>query len=477
MRITQSNIAELLNQSSCNEKPCQALPKPGLSQQGCAFNGAWSAMQPIVDVAHLVHGPIACVGNGWETRSSLSSGKDLHTIGFTTDIGEKDILFGGEQRLYQAILNIAEGYKPAAVFVYSTCTPTLVGDDLKAICKAASAKIRLPVIPINSPGFIGNQNFGSRIATASLLEYVIGTWEPDFTTPYDINLIGDRHIAGELWGILPLFKKLGIRVLSKITGDAHYREICYAHRAKLNITLCSKASISIAKKMEERYGIPYIEGSFYGVEDINHCLRNIAVKIGDADLQERTEQLIAESTAQLDVALAPYRARLQGKRIVLHTGEIKSWSIISAAKDLGMEVVVASTWKSCKLMGIDANDEVVALRFALDSIGAKDMVQALKATNADLLVGNKDSQYAALKARLPFFDINRKYHHPYTGYVGTLATARELDKTLYSPMWSQVRRPSPWTHSEAIDQHSVDSSFFRYEYEEDIDDVDDGADC
>ena len=31
--------------------------------------------------------------------------------------------------------------------------------------------------------------------------------------------------------------------------------------------VCSKAMINVARKMEERYGIPYFEGSFYGISD------------------------------------------------------------------------------------------------------------------------------------------------------------------------------------------------------------------
>lgn len=72
------------------------------------------------------------------------------------------------------------------------------------------------MIPVNSPGFVGSKNLGNRIGGEALLEYVVGTEEPEYTTPYDINLIGEYNIAGEMWNILPLFKKLGIRVLAKL---------------------------------------------------------------------------------------------------------------------------------------------------------------------------------------------------------------------------------------------------------------------
>ena len=356
MKMTSGKINELLTQPGCEHnhnkegkgknKACQQQAQPGAAQGGCAFDGASIALVPITDVAHLVHGPVACAGNSWGSRGSLSSGPMIYKMGFTTDLSENDIIFGGEKKLYQAIHEVKNRYSPAAIFVYLTCVTALIGDDVEAVCEAASAKFGLPVVPVLSPGFVGSKNLGNRIGGEALLDYVVGTQEPEYTTPYDINLIGEYNIAGEMWGVLPLLEKLGVRVLAKITGDARYHEVAAAHRAKLNVMICSKALINMAHKMEERYGIPYIEESIYGVEDVNNLLRNIAAKLGDAHLQARAEALITAETAQLDIALAPYRQRLQGKRIVLYTGGVKSWSIISAAKDLGIQVVATSSKKS-----------------------------------------------------------------------------------------------------------------------------------
>jgi nitrogenase molybdenum-cofactor synthesis protein NifE len=454
MKVTQSKINELLSESGCEHnqqkqgekknKSCTQQAQPGAAQGGCAFDGAMIALVPITDAAHLVHGPIACAGNSWGSRGSLSSGPMLYKTGFTTDVGENDVIFGGEKKLYKAILEVNENYKPAAVFVYATCVTALIGDDVDAVCKVAAEKIGTPVIPVIAPGFIGSKNLGNRFGGEALLEYVVGTAEPEYTTPYDINLIGEYNIAGEMWGVLPLFEKLGIRVLSKITGDARYEEVRYAHWAKLNVMICSRALLNMARKMQERYGIPYIEESFYGIKDINRCLRTVAAKLGDADLQERTEKLIAEETAALDIALAPYREKLKGKRIVLYTGGVKSWSIISAAKDLGIEVVATSTRKSteedkAKIKNLLGNDGIM-----LEKGNATELLKLIEETNADMLIAGGRNQYTALKARIPFLDINQERHHPYAGYVGMVEMARELTEALYSPVWEQIRKPAPW---------------------------------
>lgn len=454
MKITQGKINELLTEPGCEHnhqkngqkknKSCTQVAQPGAAQGGCAFDGAMIALVPITDAAHLVHGPIACAGNSWGSRGSLSSGPMLYKMGFTTDLGENDVIFGGEKKLYKAILEVQQRYQPEAVFVYSTCVTALIGDDIDAVCQAAAKKTGTPVIPVNSPGFIGSKNLGNRVGGESLLEYVVGTQEPESTTPYDINLIGEYNIAGEMWGVTPLFEKLGIRVLAKITGDGRYNQIAYSHRAKLNVMICSKALINMARKMEERYGIPYIEESFYGVEDMNRCLRNIALKIGNADLQERVEQLIVEETAALDQALAPYRARLKGKRVVLYTGGVKSWSIISAAKDLGMEVVATSTKKSTEEDKARIKELLGKDGIMMEKGNAQELLRVIDKTKADMLIAGGRNQYTALKAKIPFLDINQERHHPYAGYVGMIEMARELDEALYSPVWEQVRKPAPW---------------------------------
>ena len=463
MKLTQGKIRELLTEPACEHnhkkggkgknKACTQTAKPGAAQGGCAFDGASIALVPITDVAHLVHGPIACAGNSWGSRGSLSSGPDLYKMGFTTDLNENDVIFGGEKRLYKAVQEVQQKYHPAAIFVYSTCVTALIGDDLNAVCASASKTVGIPVIPVQSPGFVGSKNLGNRLAGEALLEHVVGTAEPDFTTPYDINLIGEYNIAGELWGVLPLFEKAGIRVLSKITGDARYQEVAYSHRAKLNVMICSKALINMARKMEEKYGIPYVEESFYGIDDMNKCLRHIAEKIGDAALKERVERVIQEETANLDESLAPFRARLSGKRVVLYTGGVKSWSIISAAKDLGIKVVATSTKKSteedkARIKNLLGEDGIM-----IENGNAQQLLKTIAETNADMLIAGGRNQYTALKARIPFLDINQERHHPYAGYDGMVEMARELDEALHSPIWAQVRKVAPWDGGEMSEHH------------------------
>ncbi len=454
----KAKIAEVFDEPGCDKnqgksdkarkKGCTKQLSPGAAAGGCAFDGAKIALQPIVDVAHLVHGPIACEGNSWDNRHAASSGSQLYRTGFTTDINELDVIYGGEKRLFRSVREIIEKYDPPAVFVYQTCVTALIGDDIEAVCKRATEKLGKPVIPVNAPGFAGPKNLGNKLGGEAILDYVIGTREPERTTPYDINIIGEYNLSGELWQTKPLLDALGIRVLSCISGDGRYDEIASAHRAKVNMMVCSKSMINIATRMEARYGIPYFEGSFYGIGDMSDTLRQIATLLvrqgAGADLIDRTERLIAAEEARAWQRIARYRERLAGKRVLLITGGVKSWSVVAALQEAGLEIVGTSVKKSTKedkerikeIMGDDAH--------MIDDMTPREMYRMLRDAKADIMLSGGRSQFVALKARMPWLDINQERHHPYAGYEGIVELVHEIDRAIHNPVWQQVRIPAPW---------------------------------
>jgi nitrogenase molybdenum-cofactor synthesis protein NifE len=462
MSALSQTIQQVFNEPGCTKnqnkseaerkKGCTKQLQPGGAAGGCAFDGAKIALQPITDVAHLVHGPIACEGNSWDNRPSASSGGSVWRTGFTTDINETDVVFGGEKRLFKAIKEIITKYNPPAVFVYQTCVPAMIGDDIDAVCKAAKEKFGTPCIPINSPGFVGPKNLGNKLAGEAILKHVIGTEEPEYTTPYDINIIGEYNLQGELWQVKPLLDELGIRVLSCISGDGRYKEVAYSHRAKASMMVCSKAMVNIARKMEEQYDIPFFEGSFYGIQDSSDSLREIArlliEKGAPEELMDRTEAVIAREEARAWAAIEPYKRRLTGKKVLLITGGVKSWSVVAALQEAGMEMVGTSVKKSTKedkerikeLMGQDAH--------MIDDMAPREMYKMLKDAKADIMLSGGKSQFVALKAAVPWLDINQERNHAYMGYVGMVKLVQEIDKAFQNPIWGQLKKQAPWDDPE-----------------------------
>jgi nitrogenase molybdenum-cofactor synthesis protein NifE len=302
----------------------------------------------------------------------------------------------------------------------------------------------LPVVPVHAPGFAGSKNLGNRLAGNALLDHVIGTQEPHVVTPGDVNLVGEYNIAGELWDVLPTLQRVGIRVLAGITGDSRYAEIAAAHRARATMVVCSRALLPLARGLQDSYGIPFFEGSFYGLRAMADSLRGFAGVLPIDGIGERVERVIAEEEARTRVLLEPYRRRLSGARAVLYTGGVKSWSMVSALQDVGVDVVASGATKSTA----DDVDKIEQLlppggRVIRDGNPRK-LLGIVEETGADILIAGGRNQYTALKARLPFLDVNQERHVPLAGYAGVVELARRLDLALHNPVWDAVRTRAPW---------------------------------
>jgi nitrogenase molybdenum-cofactor synthesis protein NifE len=212
--------------------------------------------------------------------------------------------------------------------------------------------------------------------------------------------------------------------------------------------VCSTALINLARKMEERWGIPYFEGSFYGVSDTSDALRQLArllvLEGADWSLLDRTEILIAEEEARVWRRLEPYRARLSGKRVLLNTGGVKSWSVVAALQETGIEIIGTSTKKSTE----EDKERIKALikdeKHAFDAMAPRDLYAMLAAGKADIMLSGGRTQFIALKAKTPWLDINQERHHPYAGYDGMVELVRQIDLAIHNPIWADVRLPAPW---------------------------------
>lgn len=429
----------------------KALPGEG-AERSCAYDGARVVLMPITDAAHLVHGPIACAGNSWDNRGARSSGSQLFRRGLTTDIMENNVIYGGEDKLKESILEIAVRHHPKAIFVYATCVSSLIGDDIDKICKEAEAELTLPVIAVNCPGFLGDKNIGNRIAGEVLFDRVIGTAEgPGEKIPLSINLIGEYNIAGDIWGVIPDLKNLGITLQTAITGDAKFDDLRSAHRASLNVLICSKSLTNLVRKMEMRYGIPFIEGSLYGIHDTSEALINIAKALGDPDLLERTLVYVQMKEDETRKIIAGYKKLLENKQAILFTGGVKTWSMVSTLAELGINILAGGTQNSTPedFQRMKALMDPAAQ--IIEDTSSAGFLKIIAEKKPDLIVAGGKTKYLAHKTRTPFLDINHGRKLPYAGYQGMVTFAEALTRTVLSPVWGLLKQEFPPKEGEQDD--------------------------
>lgn len=406
-----------------------------VSQRACVFCGSRVVLYPITDALHLIHGPVGCAAYTWDIRGALSSGSEIHRLSFSTDLKEKQVVFGGEKTLYNAACELIDEYKPKAAFIYSTCIVGLIGDDVEAICRKISEEKGIDVIPVQAPGFAGTKKDGYKVA-CDALNKLVGTSKESSTIPESINIIGDFNLAGELWLLKDYYEKMGVKIVASITGDGRVDDIRQAHRASLNIVQCSGSMISLAKDMKEKYGIPFQRVSYFGIEDMSSALYEVAEFFHSEQMLAKATELVREEVGDLLPQLEEMKKELEGKTAAIYVGgAFKAISLIKALRMIGMETVVVGSQTGnkddYKIMEEITEDGTILV----DDTNPLELTRFVKETKADVLIGGVKERPIAYKLGIGFCDHNHERKEALAGYTGMLNFAKEIYATVMSPVF------------------------------------------
>jgi nitrogenase molybdenum-cofactor synthesis protein NifE len=326
---------------------------------------------------------------------------------------------------------------PKVIFVYATCIIGVIGDDIEAVCKAAEKKHGIRVIPVKSPGFAGNKSMGYKAACHALID-LMGKEKPKEKLA-GVNFLGDFNLSGEMWILTGYLKEIGIDVVAKITGDARCEELKQAPKASLNIVQCAGSMTYLAKNMEQLYDTPFINISFFGIEDTKMSLLRIAYATGDPAVIAKAKQFVEEQEQKVQSELDRYRKRLEGKKAAIYVGGgFKAISLIKQFRDLGMQTVMVGTQtgkeEDYEIIRNISDDGTVIL----DDTNPYELEKFILEKDADILVGGVKERPLAYKLGVAFCDHNHERKHPLCGFVGSVNFAKEIDLTINSPVWGLI---------------------------------------
>jgi len=410
-----------------------------VSQRACVFCGSRVVLYPIADALHLIHGPVGCAAYTWDIRGALSSGPQIHRLSFTTDLKEKEVVFGGEERLYKALISLIEMYKPKGAFVYGTCIVGVIGDDVEAVCKRVTRETGIDVIPVMAPGFSGSKKDGYKVACDALAK-LMGTDTTYKAPEYSINILGDFNLAGELWMLSEYYKKMGVNLVAAMTGDGRIDAVRKAHTAQLNVVQCSGSMIGLAKEMKEKYGIPFMKVSYFGIEDMSDALYEVAKFFKSDEMMEKARVLVKEELSKLLPALQQYRKDLEGKKAAIYVGgAFKAISLVKALRLIGMKAVVVGpqtgNQDDYELLQELCDEGTIIV----DDSNPNELSEFVKQTGADLFIGGVKERPIAYKLGLGFCDHNHERKEALAGYEGMLNFAKEVHASVCSPVWQFMK--------------------------------------
>ncbi|RPH39652.1 MAG: nitrogenase iron-molybdenum cofactor biosynthesis protein NifE [Desulfobulbaceae bacterium] len=411
-----------------------------VSQRACVFCGSRVVLYPIADAVHLVHGPIGCAVYTWDIRGALSSGPELHRLSFSTDLQELDVIFGGEKKLYKALVELIDRHAPKAAFVYSTCIVGLIGDDLAAVCRRVAEEKGIPVLPVMSEGFKGSKREGYQAACTAMRQ-LVGTGDISGISKYSINILGDFNLAGEIWLIREYFNRIGVEVVANITGDGRVDDIRRSHGASLNVVQCSGATMDLANMMKKDFGIPSLRVSYFGVEDMAQALYDVAEFFKDPLMIEKARTLVREELARLLPELNKYKTALKGKKAAIYVGgAFKAFSLVKAFRLIGMDVVMVGSQTGTKEDYQELQEITDEGTIIVDDSNPLELSSFLQEKEVDIFVGGVKERPIAYKLGVAFCDHNHERKEMLAGFQGMLNFAKEVYGSVMSPIWQFVPR-------------------------------------
>lgn len=434
---------------------CQLMPSVGI-------------LGSIPDSVLVVHGPVGCGGTAHSSNAivrqrraaSRITGGDL--VWVSTQLSERDVVNGGETKLEAAIRLADERRRPEVIFVLGTCAPSIIGDDIDAVCERVRPLVAAIVVPVHCAGFKTQVMAQAQDSVYHALARHI-SWEPE---PPEFGVVDPQVEQAKetirrsrLVNLLNVFSlgaddEVELRRLLEAMGlvvnvyplYARAEDLAFVTEAALTVSTCPAHDDYFCEFLSERFRIPYVLRHMpVGIANTGEWLTEIAARLG---LEAEADRLIAQETAQLESALAPLRSKLKGKRVLISAGEVRTLATASLFAELGMEIVAVRPfhWDRFGDAPLDAllegRDDVTVNVAPFQPIEAVGLIEK---TGPDLYAGHSADTVWAAKSGVPVLPI---WGGPntYCGYRGVFDVARRVVRVLSNTSFNrtlarQVRQP------------------------------------
>ena len=272
---------------------------------------------------------------------------------------------------------------------------------------------------------------------------LIGTRSVEDVSPISVNILGDFNVAGEIWTIKEYFRRMGVEVVSCITGDGRIADIQRAHGAALNLVQCSGSVTYLAQQLEKKFGTPFIRVSYFGLEDMSKALYDVAkfFEAKDPGIMERTQRLVQEEIAKILPELMEIKRDLEGKKAAMYVGgTFKAFSLVRALRTIGMSTGMAGSQTGTKEDYKQLSELCDEGTIIVDDSNPLELAAFIEEKGCDLFIGGVKERPIAYKLGIGFCDHNHERKIALAGFEGMLNFAREVHSSCMSPVWDLTPR-------------------------------------
>lgn len=231
------------------------------SRNGCAFHGALQTLLAIPGTVPIIHSSAGCGFQHYLGTLEQGSGGCGGAALPSTNVLERQIIFGGGSRLREQIKNAVKVVEGELYAVLTGCAAEMVGDDVPALVRETRDQGGA-IVGVHSPGFRGTAQLGYQACLASLLKES-ATSAAGEKTPGTVNLLGvlpgrDPFWEGNLTELRRLLASVGLKANPLFGWDASPGALRELHRAEASLVL-SPWGLPAAEYLRDQAGVPVVD--------------------------------------------------------------------------------------------------------------------------------------------------------------------------------------------------------------------------
>lgn len=273
------------------------------------FTCAIGALQTVVAIPRAV--PILHSGPGCGTmikgffeRSSGYAGGDTSPC---TNFSEREVVFGGTDRLRSIIKNTYKVLDTDLQVVVTGCTAGIVGDDVASVTDEFLDEGK-PIVHVETSGFKSNNYVSHSAVVNAIIDQYVSRFEEE--NPFRsekklVNVFASIPYQDQFWkGNLKEYKRLleGLGFEVNILFGPHsggVKEWQTVPKANFNVLISPWYGEPIVKNLEKKYGQPYYKFNYIpiGGNETNRFLNGVlefARKQDSGIDEEKAQAFIAE---------------------------------------------------------------------------------------------------------------------------------------------------------------------------------------
>ncbi|MBP1736211.1 MAG: nifE1 [Oscillospiraceae bacterium] len=311
----------------------------------CQQMNAIATLLSMEDSVFIVHAPDGCSGCASMFNESYKVGqyhrgkrvaKNAHIVSSSFD--ENDVIMGGETKLRTTIRSVVQRYQPKIVFLFSSCSSGIIGDDIDAVAAELQKDYDSTVIiPIHCEGFKSKiHSTGFDVVFNAIQNYIIGDDRPE-TEEGLVNIFATTSIGyADQLELERMLKAIGLKV-NYIPFFSSYEKLKKIPAAEYSVSVCQVFADTYMKFLYEEYGIPYvITGMPVGTRSTDRWLTEIAKMVGK---EEEAAAFLARERAAVLPEIESLREKIQGRRVFVCTGTGRGVAAATLIEDYNMKLV------------------------------------------------------------------------------------------------------------------------------------------